>query len=65
MKTVLDKINENYGEADRQLLLKAYHYAEEMHKNQKRASGEPYFTHPCAVAEILKYSSTSAWTRRP
>ena len=53
MKTVLDKINENYGEADRQLLLKAYHYAEEMHKNQKRASGEPYFTHPCAVAEIL------------
>ena len=53
MKTVLDKINENYGEADRQLLLKAYRYAEEMHKNQKRASGEPYFTHPCAVAEIL------------
>ena len=53
MKTVLDKINENYGESDRQLLLKAYHYAEEMHKNQKRASGEPYFTHPCAVAEIL------------
>ena len=46
MKTVLDKINENYGEADRQLLLKAYHYAEEMHKNQKRASGEPYLTHP-------------------
>lgn len=53
MKTVLDKINENYGDADRQVLLRAYHYAEEMHKNQKRASGEPYFTHPCAVAEIL------------
>ncbi len=53
MKTVLDKINENYSDAERQLLLKAYHYAEEMHKNQKRASGEPYFTHPCAVAEIL------------
>ena len=53
MKTVLDKINETYGDADRQVLLRAYHYAEEMHKNQKRASGEPYFTHPCAVAEIL------------
>jgi GTP pyrophosphokinase len=53
MKTVLDKINENYNEADREVLLKAYHYAEEMHKNQKRASGEPYFTHPCSVAEIL------------
>ena len=24
-----------------------------MHDGQKRASGEPYFTHPCAVAEIL------------
>lgn len=53
MKSVLDKINENYGESDKQFLLKAYHYAEDMHKNQKRASGEPYFTHPCAVAEIL------------
>ncbi|MDE5765541.1 MAG: bifunctional (p)ppGpp synthetase/guanosine-3',5'-bis(diphosphate) 3'-pyrophosphohydrolase [Clostridia bacterium] len=53
MKTVIDKINENYSEADRQLLIKAYRYAEKMHENQKRASGEPYFTHPCAVAEIL------------
>lgn len=53
MKTVIDKINENYGESDRAILLKAYKYAERMHENQKRASGEPYFTHPCAVAEIL------------
>ena len=53
MKTVLDKINESYGEADRTFLVKAYRYAEKMHENQKRASGEPYFTHPCAVAEIL------------
>lgn len=53
MKTVLDKINESYGEADRTFLIKAYRYAEKMHENQKRASGEPYFTHPCAVAEIL------------
>ncbi|MCM1546311.1 MAG: bifunctional (p)ppGpp synthetase/guanosine-3',5'-bis(diphosphate) 3'-pyrophosphohydrolase [Clostridiales bacterium] len=53
MKSVIDKINENYGEADRQLLIRAYRYAEKMHENQKRASGEPYFTHPCAVAEIL------------
>ncbi|MGN0817418.1 MAG: RelA/SpoT family protein [Candidatus Coproplasma sp.] len=53
MKTVLDKINELYPEEERELLLKAYRYSEEMHKNQKRASGEPYFTHPCSVAEIL------------
>lgn len=53
MKSVLDKINDLYGEADRTFLIKAYRYAEKMHENQKRASGEPYFTHPCAVAEIL------------
>ena len=53
MKTVTDKINELYNESDRNFLLKAYHYAEKAHENQKRASGEPYFTHPCAVAEIL------------
>lgn len=53
MKTVIDKINENYSESDRLLLVKAYRYSEKMHENQKRASGEPYFTHPCTVAEIL------------
>ena len=53
MKTVIDKINENYSESDRVLLVKAYRYSEKMHENQKRASGEPYFTHPCTVAEIL------------
>ena len=52
MGTVYDKIYE-YPEADREILLAAYRYAELMHEGQKRASGEPYFTHPCAVAEIL------------
>lgn len=50
---VLEKIQNNYSDKDREVLLAAYSYAEEMHKGQKRASGEPYFTHPCAVAEIL------------
>ena len=50
---LLDKIQKNYTEKDREVLMEAYNYAEEMHRGQKRASGEPYFTHPCAVAEIL------------
>jgi guanosine-3',5'-bis(diphosphate) 3'-pyrophosphohydrolase len=31
----------------------AYDYAEAAHKGQKRRSGEPYITHPVAVADIL------------
>lgn len=31
----------------------AYDYAKKMHDGQKRASGEPYYTHPIAVARIL------------
>ncbi|MBE5739881.1 MAG: bifunctional (p)ppGpp synthetase/guanosine-3',5'-bis(diphosphate) 3'-pyrophosphohydrolase [Clostridiales bacterium] len=53
METTLEKINQTYSEQERDILVKAYEYAREAHKNQKRASGEPYFIHPCAVAEIL------------
>ena len=44
MKTVIDKINEQYNEADRAFLRKAYHFADKMHENQKRASGELFCT---------------------
>ncbi len=53
INTVLNKIYAVYEDGERELLLRAYDYAQKMHANQKRASGEPYFTHPCAVAEIL------------
>ncbi|MFT7235488.1 MAG: guanosine-3',5'-bis(diphosphate) 3'-pyrophosphohydrolase [Methylophagaceae bacterium] len=32
---------------------KAYHFAEQAHREQKRRSGEPYITHPLAVAHVL------------
>ena len=35
------------------LIRKAYAYGMEMHAGQMRKSGEPYFTHPVAVAAIL------------
>ena len=36
-----------------QLVEKAYHFAEEAHRGQKRRSGEDYFIHPWFVASIL------------
>ncbi|RKF14681.1 bifunctional (p)ppGpp synthetase/guanosine-3',5'-bis(diphosphate) 3'-pyrophosphohydrolase [Roseovarius spongiae] len=38
---------------DESLLRAAYGYAREMHEGQYRHSGEPYFSHPVAVAAIL------------
>lgn len=38
---------------DLSLLRKAYHLADDMHKEQKRKSGEPFIIHPVAVASML------------
>ncbi|WP_029420965.1 RelA/SpoT family protein [Alicyclobacillus macrosporangiidus] len=38
---------------DLELIRRAYRYAEEAHRGQLRRSGEPYITHPIAVAMIL------------
>ena len=39
--------------ADEALLNRAYVYAMQAHSKQKRASGDPYFSHPLEVAAIL------------
>ena len=53
MESTLKTIQEIYEGSHRDLLVKAYEYTKAAHANQKRASGEPYFIHPCAVADIL------------
>ena len=53
MENTLKTIQEIYEGSQRDLLIKAYEYTKAAHANQKRASGEPYFIHPCAVADIL------------
>ncbi|WP_017591941.1 RelA/SpoT family protein [Nocardiopsis potens] len=42
-----------YPRADAALLGRAYSVAEYLHREQRRKSGEPYITHPLAVAMIL------------
>ncbi len=39
--------------ADVGLIARAYEFSERVHRGQKRASGEPYFTHPVEVAKII------------
>lgn len=53
MFDVIDKLEAAYTGKDLNLCLKAYDFAKKAHENQKRASGEEYFIHPCTVAGIL------------
>ena len=48
--TLLEKI---IKEDPKGLIAKACKYSEKAHRGQKRKTGEPYFIHPKAVAEIL------------
>ncbi len=56
MTTINDliiKLQENNPNADTDLVRLAYEFAENAHKGQVRASGEPYIIHPLATAYIL------------
>lgn len=52
----------SYNKKDWDIIEKAYFYAEKHHKNQKRASGEPYIMHPLSVAYILSSMHADADT---
>jgi GTP pyrophosphokinase len=57
VKQVLEPLaaihRELHPNADLTLLQRAYDVAEELHREQRRKSGDPYITHPLAVATIL------------
>jgi GTP diphosphokinase / guanosine-3',5'-bis(diphosphate) 3'-diphosphatase len=50
---LLEQLPDKYTPADRELIQRAYRVAEQAHREQKRASGEPYVNHCLAVASIL------------
>lgn len=51
--TLIKEVHTYYPELDPAVISKAVDYARKMHDGQTRASGEPYYTHPVEVAEIL------------
>ncbi|WP_066038716.1 RelA/SpoT family protein [Herbiconiux solani] len=51
--TLIRTVRANHPKADLTILERAYAAAERAHDGQKRRSGEPYITHPVAVAQIL------------
>ncbi|VTZ51497.1 GTP pyrophosphokinase rsh [Methylocella tundrae] len=50
---LVDRVRRYNPQADEVLLNRAYVYAMKAHGAQKRASGDPYFSHPLEVAAIL------------
>ena len=53
VETLMRTVRMHHPKADLGLVERAYTVAERAHEGQKRKSGEPYITHPIAVAQIL------------
>jgi GTP pyrophosphokinase len=53
VEPLLRTLRNTHPKADLRHVVRAYEVAAEGHKGQVRRSGEPYVTHPLAVAEIL------------
>lgn len=50
---LIDILRATEKKYDIQKILNAYNYAKDLHDGQFRVSGEPYISHPLAVAEIV------------
>ena len=50
---LVERVKRYHPDANEDLLNRAYVYAMKAHGSQKRASGDPYFSHPLEVAAIL------------
>jgi GTP pyrophosphokinase len=50
---IVKEMLRHYPDGDAELVRRAYTYAAEAHAGQKRVSGEPYVTHPAAVAMLI------------
>lgn len=55
-------LQENISPTDKELISRAYMFSEAAHRDQKRKSGDPYFSHLVATAEILATMHADAVT---
>lgn len=53
LNDILERISAYHPDPDLDIIKKAYVYSAKVHQGQIRKSGEPYLTHPLAVAGIL------------
>src|SRR5438270_12792940 len=53
LNDILEKVSAYHGDADLDLVKKAYVYSAKVHQGQIRKSGEPYLVHPLEVAGLL------------
>jgi GTP pyrophosphokinase len=53
IQEIINKVKKYNKKSDTKLIKKAYSYAAEYHKDQKRLSGEEYIVHPLEVADII------------
>ncbi|MCI1944288.1 RelA/SpoT family protein [Clostridium luticellarii] len=53
LERLIELIDKNCNNVDKDMVKKAYYFADKAHKKQKRESGEPYIMHPVEVACIL------------
>jgi GTP pyrophosphokinase len=53
LEPLLSALKKNHPKADVAIIERAYSTAERAHRGQMRKSGDPYITHPVAVATIL------------
>ena len=53
IKDIIRKVKSYIPDADISMIRKAYDMAEEIHRQEKRESGEPYINHPLEVASLV------------